>query len=49
MEKDLGQPVIFKCREFRVHQDFAFLIAQPLQPNGKPIDYRKTRYAREVE
>ncbi len=49
VEKDLRQRVIFKCREFRVHKGFAFLIAQPLQPNGKPIDYRKTRYARDVE
>lgn len=45
--QDLNQPVIFKVGQLKVAGDWAFARVVPLQPNGKPIDYSKTKY-REV-
>jgi len=43
-EKELHQKVIFTAPTLRVTQGWAFVTGQPLQPNQKPIDYRKTKY-----
>jgi len=43
-EKELHQKVIFTAPTLRVSQGWAFVTGQPLQPNQKPIDYRKTKY-----
>ena len=48
IEKDLKQKVIFKVDEIRVYQGWAFLHVHPLQPNGKPIDFKKTKYAEDL-
>ncbi len=29
----------------KLYKDWAFMYAQPLQPNSKPIDYKGTKYA----
>ena len=43
-EKDLKQKVIFQVRVIRLYKDWAFLEGTPLQPNQKPINYKKTVY-----
>jgi hypothetical protein len=49
VQKLLGQRVIFKVRHIEVDSNYAFVNAQPLRPNGRKINYRKTRYRRAVE
>jgi hypothetical protein len=49
IEKDLGQKVIFKVDIIRVYGDWAFLNVHPLQPNSKPIDFKKTKYKQALE
>ena len=44
IEKDLKQKVIFKVDELRVYDGWAYAHVHPLQPNSKPIDFRKTHY-----
>jgi hypothetical protein len=48
VRKDLGQPVIFRVNAMAVQDNWAFVFAQPLRASGKPIDYRRTRHARDV-
>lgn len=45
IEKDLKQKVIFKVDEIRVYGDWSFVHVHPLQPDSKPIDFTKTKYA----
>ncbi len=45
IEKDLKQKVIFKVGTIRVYKGWAFLHVHPIQPSGKSIDFRKTKYA----
>jgi hypothetical protein len=49
IQKDLGQPVIFKVFELNVADDFAFAHVEPLTPSGNHIDFRKTHYRSLVE
>lgn len=49
IEKDLGQKVIFKVDILRVYGDWAFVNVHPLQPNSKPIDFKKTKYREQLE
>jgi hypothetical protein len=42
---DLGQPVSLRIDHARVDGDWAWVIAQPSQPGGAPIDWSTTRYA----
>jgi hypothetical protein len=49
IEKDLKQKVIFKVETIRVYQDWALVNVHPLRPDSKPIDFRKTKYRREIE
>lgn len=44
-EKELHQKIIFTAPTCRVSEGWAFVIGEPLQPNQKPIDYRKTAYS----
>jgi hypothetical protein len=47
-EKDLGRKVIFRVPHLRLAGDWAFARVVPVQPDGKEIDYSRTKYA-EVE
>jgi hypothetical protein len=49
IEAELHQKVIFKINFLKDKQGWAFLSAQPLQPNGNPIDYRGTRYQKLID
>jgi hypothetical protein len=44
-EKDLGRKVIFRVQHLRLAGDWAFARVVPIQPNGKDIDYSRTKYA----
>jgi hypothetical protein len=44
LEKDLAQRVIFRIHDLRTRAGWVFVSAQPLQPDGTPIDYLKTHY-----
>ena len=50
IQRDLGgQPVQFMVDRLRVQGDWAFYAGSIQQPNGRPIDFSKTRYASAVE
>lgn len=42
---DIGQNVIFVVRVLRTDGRWAYLQATPVQPNGQPLDWTRTRYA----
>jgi hypothetical protein len=48
-EKDLRRKVIFKVDRLRVAGDWAYARVEPIQPNGNPIDFSKTKYREQVE
>ena len=48
-EKDLGRKVIFKVSHLRVAGDWAFARVVPIQPDGKEIDYSRTKYREQME
>lgn len=41
----LGQQVVFVVESLRVHRDWAFLMAVPHRPDGRPLDWTTTPYA----
>lgn len=45
IERDLGQKVKFVVRTLRKQNQWAFVVALPQKPDGKRIDFMKTRYA----
>ncbi len=47
-EQDLGREVIFKVQHLRVAGEWAFARVVPIQPNGKEIDYSRTKYREEL-
>ncbi len=49
IEKDLKQKVIFKVETIRVYKGWAFVHVYPIQPNGKEINFKKTKYAEALE
>ncbi|WP_309627663.1 hypothetical protein [Brevundimonas sp.] len=50
IQRDLGgQPVQFMVDRLRVQGDWAFYAGSIQQPNGRPIDFSKTRYASALE
>ena len=49
IEKDLNQKVIFLVSQLRVYKGWALVFARSLQPNSKPINFKKTRYKEELE
>lgn len=48
-EKDLGQRIIFRVQTLRVAGDLAFARVVPIQPDGKEIDYSRTKYREQLE
>ena len=44
IEADLGQPVQFVVQSLKTQGGWAFAIVRPQQPNGREIDFRRTRY-----
>lgn len=48
-ERDLHQKVIFTAPTLRVTQGWAFVTGQMHQPNGKFIDYNKTKYKEDAK
>ncbi|MGA0545914.1 hypothetical protein ACO2Q1_11615 [Brevundimonas sp. VNH65] len=46
---DLGQPVMFVVQTLRAQGDWAYVVARPQQPDGQPIDFRRTRYRQAME
>jgi hypothetical protein len=49
IEDELNQPVQFMVDRLRVQGDWAFYAGSVQQPNGRPIDFSKTRYASALE
>lgn len=49
VEKELKTKVKFKVDHLKVQNGWAFMTGKPLQSNGKPVDYRKTRYRQALE
>ena len=49
VERDLNQPVIFRVSRLMVQNGWAFMIVYPRQPGGGPIDFSRTRFARDYE
>jgi hypothetical protein len=47
VEKELKTKVIFSATTANLVDNWAFMIAEPLNPNGRPIDYRKTPFAKQ--
>ena len=48
-EKELKQKVIFQVQQIRLYRNWAFVGGRPLQPNQKPIDYRKTAHQADID
>ncbi len=49
VEADLRQAVIFKVRDLRVTDEWAFLNGEPLRSDSSKVDYRKTRYQERID
>ena len=43
--RDLGQPVKFVVEKLRAKGDWAFAVVRPQTPEGRAIDFSRTRYA----
>jgi hypothetical protein len=48
VEKDLKKKVIFKIEKLNLWKSWAFFYGAPLQPGGKAMDYRGTRYQKAI-
>ena len=46
-EEHLGQAVVFKVKALRVTDTWAFFFGTAIQPNGNPVDFRKSKAFRE--
>jgi hypothetical protein len=49
VEKELKQKVVFRIGRLKVQNGWAFLEGVPQQPDGKPVNYRMTRYQGAIE
>jgi hypothetical protein len=49
VQKELKQKVVFKVDHLKVQDDWAFMRGVPQQPNGKPVNYKVTPYARDIK
>lgn len=49
VETDLGQGIVFQVKTLRVTPEWAFVYGTPKRPDGKPIDYSKSIYAKDVK
>lgn len=48
-EKQLGKPVIFVVTWLKVSGNFAMWEGEPKRTGGKPIDWKKTKFAEDYE
>jgi len=48
LQADVGQPVQFVVHRLRMQGDWAFYAGDIQTPSGRPIDFRRTRYAERV-
>lgn len=48
IEARLHKPVIFQVTALRVKSGWAFMTAIPVQPNGKPLNWTGTPYAKDA-
>ena len=48
VQKDIGQRVVFRVSWMKSEGGFAFIDGEPLQPSGRSIDYRTTKFATAV-
>lgn len=46
-EEHLGQAVVFKVSALRVDDNWAFFLGTAIQPNGNPVDFRKSKAFRD--
>ena len=44
-ERDLGQKVMFRVQHLKVAGDWALARVVPIRPDGKDLDYSRTKYA----
>jgi len=49
VEKDVGQPVVFRIQTLRVTPDWAFVAGTPTRPDGTAVDYTRSIYAEDVK
>ena len=49
VQADLRQAVIFKVKDLRVTDEWAFLNGEPLRPDSSKVDYRRTRYQEQID
>jgi hypothetical protein len=49
IQDDLGQPVQFMVDRLKVQGDWAFYAGSVQRPDGRAIDFARTRYAAEIE
>jgi hypothetical protein len=48
VERELDQPVIFRVEALNIEGPWAFASVRALQPNGRPVDWRRTRHAQAI-
>ena len=46
-ERDLGPPVLFNISTLSVEGHWAFISARPVRSDGSPVDWSRTRFARQ--
>lgn len=49
IQKTLKKKVVFKANHFKVLNGWAFVYGEPLQQNGKPMDYKGTQYQEAID
>ena len=49
VERDLSQQVVFRVSRLSVQNGWAFMIATPQQPDGRAVDFSRTRFRRAYE
>lgn len=49
VEADLRQKVVFKVQHLRIVGPWALARVVPIKPNGRDIDYTRTKYREELE
>ncbi len=48
VQKDLNQKVVFRIDLITVKDGWAYFRGQARQPNGSPMDYRRTKYWKQI-
>jgi hypothetical protein len=44
VEKQLGPPIVFEAKHFKVAGSWAYFEGMPRRPGGKKVDYSKTKF-----